>query len=597
MNTLVLHLVSVLVLAIAVEAACRLGRFRPALCHALWLVVLVKLIVPPVVAWPVSSETLATLYSVHETTNDSRTEGVGEGGTRQGFMEGGWALGLGQNGAPSDTGEASIGLETALLGLWAFGAIAVAGRIALQVRRGRRRIAAGVALPEWLQTQLAHSCALLGVAVPHAVITREIGGVYVQITGRPTLVISAEALEHVGPEQWHTILIHELAHLKRRDHWVAWLMLAAGAVWWWNPCFWWVRNRIHLYSEMACDAWVVNVHPGDRKQYAETMVRIMAMLSRQDAPAPEMGLAAWSASTQERRLWMIMKAKGGCRVSWLAAVGVIALAALAVPGCRTTDEDIERAGATKTAGWVLSLAPAESLEATLAQPANVEFEDIHVKDIFEFIQDTFELNVVVDQRVIKPQPMEGMATASDRPQGGRPYASDGMVPYIILKDTPLGEFLKALTKPLQLTTQRRGHAVWIGTAEQFKLDESVTLPSAEFSEGAILDTLKSPVNIEFEQIHIKEVLAFIVDNFEINTVIDKRAIADEGADFNTPRSDSPGYTTDGMIEYINQKNVPLGEALYAITRLLNLTYAVKENYIFISSPELINSVDAAPPAK
>ena len=116
---------------------------------------------------------------------------------------------------------------------------------------------------------------------------------------------------------------------------------------------------------------------------------------------------------------MIMKARGGCRVSWLAAVGVMALAVLAVPGCRTTDEDIEEVAQTKATGWTLSLAPADSLEAALAKPVNVEFEDIHIKDIFEFVQDTFELNVIVDQRVVKGQ-IAGMAPVPDRPKGGSP---------------------------------------------------------------------------------------------------------------------------------------------------------------------------------
>ena len=32
------------------------------------------------------------------------------------------------------------------------------------------------------------------------------------------------------------LLVHELAHVKRRDHLVGWIELAAGVVWWWNPC-------------------------------------------------------------------------------------------------------------------------------------------------------------------------------------------------------------------------------------------------------------------------------------------------------------------------------------------------------------------------
>ena len=40
------------VLTVAVALLCRLGRFRPAVRHALWLGVLLKLLTPPGIEWP-----------------------------------------------------------------------------------------------------------------------------------------------------------------------------------------------------------------------------------------------------------------------------------------------------------------------------------------------------------------------------------------------------------------------------------------------------------------------------------------------------------------------------------------------------------------
>src|SRR5262245_33072128 len=39
-------------LAAAVCLGCRVRRFGPAVCHALWLVVLVRLMAPPLIDWP-----------------------------------------------------------------------------------------------------------------------------------------------------------------------------------------------------------------------------------------------------------------------------------------------------------------------------------------------------------------------------------------------------------------------------------------------------------------------------------------------------------------------------------------------------------------
>ena len=52
-----------------------------------------------------------------------------------------------------------------------------------------------------------------------------------------------------------------------------------------------------------------------------------------------------------------------------------------------------------------------------------------------------------------------------------------------------------------------------------------------------------------------------------------------------------------MIHRISLNSVPLGEALYVVTRLLNLTYTVKESYIYLTTHEVIESRDVPPPAK
>src|SRR6516225_768477 len=50
-------------LAVLVTIACRVGRFRPAVCHALWLLVLLKLVAPPLwpCPWPTTNETVYTV--------------------------------------------------------------------------------------------------------------------------------------------------------------------------------------------------------------------------------------------------------------------------------------------------------------------------------------------------------------------------------------------------------------------------------------------------------------------------------------------------------------------------------------------------------
>jgi RNA polymerase sigma-70 factor (ECF subfamily) len=65
-----------------------------------------------------------------------------------------------------------------------------------------------------------------------------------------------------GPEQWSerqwlAVFSHELAHLRRRDHFAAILAEVTCALLWWQPLAWWSRARLNELSDEACDRWVV----------------------------------------------------------------------------------------------------------------------------------------------------------------------------------------------------------------------------------------------------------------------------------------------------------------------------------------------------
>jgi hypothetical protein len=140
-----------------------------------------------------------------------------------------------------------------------------------------------------------------------------------------------EGLEEcLPPEGQRAVLVHELAHLRRRDHWVGWLLLVAGCVWWWHPLFWLVRRRLHCEAELACDAWVVGSLPEARRAYAEALIEVSRLASRPAVPVPALG-AAGRRRDFERRLVMILRERMSCRLSRRVLLGVGLLALLALP--------------------------------------------------------------------------------------------------------------------------------------------------------------------------------------------------------------------------------------------------------------------------
>jgi hypothetical protein len=126
------------------------------------------------------------------------------------------------------------------------------------------------------------------------------------------------------------VLVHELAHLRRRDHLVRWLELAATVVHWWNPLFWLVRRQLRAHAELACDAWVTGILPDARRPYAEALLEVCARSSHAAAPSAAVGIGGEGRDFQ-RRLTMIMRDRAQCRLAAEAKLFVVLLALAALP--------------------------------------------------------------------------------------------------------------------------------------------------------------------------------------------------------------------------------------------------------------------------
>ena len=75
------------------------------------------------------------------------------------------------------------------------------------------------------------------------------------------------------------ILAHELAHLRRRDHWVRAVELIVSTIYWWNPLVWVIRRQIHQAEDLCCDAWVRWAFPDCTKRYAEVVLKTAESLN------------------------------------------------------------------------------------------------------------------------------------------------------------------------------------------------------------------------------------------------------------------------------------------------------------------------------
>lgn len=103
---------------------------------------------------------------------------------------------------------------------------------------------------------------------------------------KAAVIFPAWMLENTPAEELKYILLHELAHLRRRDDWTNLAQKILKALLFFLPSVWWIERRLSLDREMACDDAVL-VHSGTPAGYAECLAHVAerSFLRRQIALA------------------------------------------------------------------------------------------------------------------------------------------------------------------------------------------------------------------------------------------------------------------------------------------------------------------------
>ena len=126
---------------------------------------------------------------------------------------------------------------------------------------------------------------------------------------RPRLLLPKEMLEEASLEEMRYIFLHELAHLKRRDIYVGWLTSFLQILHWFNPLVWFAFYRMRADRELSCDAFVLSRTGKEKSQeYGQAIVGLLRRFSR-SRPLPAMAGILENKSQLKRRITMIAQFK------------------------------------------------------------------------------------------------------------------------------------------------------------------------------------------------------------------------------------------------------------------------------------------------
>jgi beta-lactamase regulating signal transducer with metallopeptidase domain len=158
-----------------------------------------------------------------------------------------WARPLGVIGGP--VWDMTQGRTAVILGvIWMTGAFSLLSRLISRIRRERREAAPlndrGLT-PNFLADGIPVS---FGDRHPSPAVR---GVLY------PCILLPIGIDRLLNPREFHAVLIHELAHARRRDNLIRLLYEASLCVLWFHPLMWLAGARIGLYRELSCDESVI----------------------------------------------------------------------------------------------------------------------------------------------------------------------------------------------------------------------------------------------------------------------------------------------------------------------------------------------------
>lgn len=77
--------------------------------------------------------------------------------------------------------------------------------------------------------------------------------------------------------QLKNILLHEITHLRRFDIGIKWITFIVSSIHWFNPLMYFIKKEINSACELSCDEWVIrNLSDEEKQSYGDTLISMAA---------------------------------------------------------------------------------------------------------------------------------------------------------------------------------------------------------------------------------------------------------------------------------------------------------------------------------
>ena len=167
---------------------------------------------------------------------------------------------------------------------------------------------------------------------------------------KPSIYLTEKAL--ADEEGTNHVLAHELCHYGHGDHIWSMLRIVCLVIWWWNPLVWIAARCSQVDGELACDEGALKqLEPNQRLAYGKTLVDMIAVrVSANSVLCAATTMAAGKKGIKQRLHYIINEQK-----TVVSALVVVLVVVVATVGCTFS-------GAVVNAGGTIGVAESANEE-------------------------------------------------------------------------------------------------------------------------------------------------------------------------------------------------------------------------------------------
>lgn len=301
---------------------------------------------------------------------------------------------VGNADSPATTNETAPSLmpilNSGVLLLWLAGSLFLLSRIVRANLQGVRVCRDSQPASAAVQQLCDQAAALLNLRAPRVRLSPHVHSPCLVGWRHPLILLPTGQIQSDAALQ--DVILHELAHLARRDCLFHLLSRIATAVLFFQPLTWWLSRKLDRIADDLCDDYVIHYGSG-RRHYANTLVDYAEQLPWQTV-SPEPGLAMVSSrSSLSRRILRIMDSSRTLNLrlqtSWILLIALCGLSATATAAVVLKDGSPDLLSEVSTVEQTLiaaveSPAPTDDKASPAAASKDVKAETQNTGPVFQF---------------------------------------------------------------------------------------------------------------------------------------------------------------------------------------------------------------------